>query len=60
MEIRLYTVTVRHDEGTMRIRTSASDAAAARAAIRDFEKCPDAAMLEVRDLGPVAGGHHAA
>lgn len=47
LNVQQYTATVKHDTGTIKITTAASSPEAARKKIRNFENCPDSAILTI-------------
>lgn len=49
-DVKTYQVTVKHDNGKVKIRTAATDKDAARNIICSAEGCPDTAILKVVEL----------
>jgi len=47
---REYIVSVKHDKGTIRIRTSGSTIEDAKKKIMEYEGCPESAITSIREL----------
>jgi hypothetical protein len=50
MTVKLYSVTVRHDNGIARLRIAATDETAARVIVMKAEQCPHDAIIRVREI----------
>ena len=45
---REYIVSVKHDKGTIRVRTSGSTIEASKKKIMDYEGCPECAIIGIK------------
>lgn len=52
-KLKKYTLTVKHDKGTKKIKTTASSEAEAKKKIMNYEKCPESAIIDCKDSGYV-------
>jgi len=46
--MRYYTLTVKHDNGKVKLKTAATSEQAARKIIQNNEGCPDCAIIKVK------------
>jgi flavoprotein len=53
--IKEYIVTVEHDKGTIRIRTSGSTIEDAKNKIMNYEGCPEGAIISIYPYDPCGG-----
>jgi hypothetical protein len=47
MKLAIYELTIKHDSGVMRIKTSASSEQMAKKLIIDYENCPEESILSL-------------
>ena len=52
-KLKNYTLTVKHDKGKKKIKTTASSEAEAKKKIMNYEKCPESAIIDCKDSGYV-------
>lgn len=52
-KLKNYTLTVKHDNGKKKIKTTASSEAEAKKKIMNYEKCPESAIIDCKDSGYV-------
>ena len=54
-EVNAYTITLKHDRGTIAIQATGSDERAAILKVLAWEGAPDSAVVSVEDHGPIRG-----